>query len=282
MRILVTGANGQLGYDVVKQLEKRQIECKGVDIADFDLTVEDAVIEYIENYKPSVVVHCAAYTAVDRSEEDKETCYSVNVIGTENVAKACKIVSSKMMYISTDYVFSGEGCIPFEVDSRKAPKGQYGLTKSLGEDIVINILNKYFIVRTAWVFGINGNNFVKTMLRLGKEKDEMSVISDQIGSPTYTNDLAILLCDMLQTDKYGIYHATNEGFCSWFDFASTIMVEAKLSAKINPITSDRYPAIAVRPLNSRLSKKSLDKAGFARLPDWQDALKRFLIEYLLS
>lgn len=278
MKVLVTGFNGQLGFDVIKLLESRGIPCKGVDIADFDLTDENAVSTYIKNYEPTAVIHCAAYTAVDKSEENKEACYAVNVTGTQNVARACREVHASMTYISTDYVFDGEGDQPFEIDAPKAPKGHYGYTKSLGEDKVREHLSDYFIVRTAWVFGINGGNFVKTMIKLGKEREELNVVSDQVGSPTYTPDLARLICDMIITDKYGIYHATNEGFCSWYDFACAIMKEAGLPTRINPVTSEQYPSKAVRPKNSRLSKISLDKAGFERLPAWQDALKRYVAE----
>ncbi len=278
MKVLVTGYNGQLGYDVVKQLEKRQIECKGVDIADFDLTDSAEVSKYLLQYQPTVVIHCAAYTAVDRSEDEKKLCFAVNVTGTENIARGCKATGAKMVYISTDYVFDGEGDQPFEVDSPKAPKGQYGLTKSMGEDQVRQILEQYFIVRTAWVFGMNGNNFVKTMLKLGQEKAEISVVSDQVGSPTYTYDLAILICDMIMTDQYGIYHATNEGYCSWYEFAQSIMIAAGLKTLVKPVTSEQYPTKAVRPKNSRLSKSSLDAAGFSRLPQWQDALQNYLTQ----
>jgi dTDP-4-dehydrorhamnose reductase len=278
MKVLVTGVNGQLGYEVTRQLEKRQIACRGVDIADFDLTDAAAVAAYLDEYRPSAVVHCAAYTAVDRSEDDREACFAVNVGGTEHVARACKSIHARMMYISTDYVFGGEGDLPFEVDSPKAPTGQYGLTKSLGEDILQTILTDFYIVRTAWVFGKNGHNFVKAMLRLGREKTEINVVDDQVGSPTYAYDLASLLCDMIMTDRYGLYHATNEGFCSWYEFACAIMLMTGLPAKVNPVTSDQYPAKAVRPKNSRLSKASLDAAGFMRLPTWQDALHRYLTE----
>jgi dTDP-4-dehydrorhamnose reductase len=278
MKVLVTGYKGQLGYDVVKELEARNISCAGVDIEDFDLSDAAAVLRYITAFGPTSVIHCAAYTAVDQAEDNKELSFAVNVSGTENVARACKAVHAKMVYISTDYVFDGVGDKPFEVNAVKAPKGQYGITKSLGEDIVTETIPEHFIVRTAWVFGINGNNFVKTMLRLGKEKEEITVVCDQIGSPTYTPDLAVLLCEMIATERYGVYHATNEGFCSWYIFASTIMKETGLPARIKPVTSEQYPTKAVRPKNSRLSKISLDQAGFARLPKWQDALKRYLAE----
>jgi len=278
MKILVTGFNGQLGYDVIKDLESRGISCKGVDIADFDLTDESAVFAYIRDYAPTAVIHCAAFTAVDKAEENRDIAFAVNVTGTENIARACREVHAKMMYISTDYVFSGEGDLPFEVNSPKAPKGYYGLTKSLGEDKVMEYVSDHFIVRTAWVFGVNGNNFVKTMIRLGKERNELQVVNDQWGSPTYTADLAKLLCDMIITDKFGIYHATNEDYCSWYDFAEAIMQTAGLGTKVIPVTSDQYPSKAVRPKNSRLSKTSLDQAGFERLPTWRDALQRYAAE----
>lgn len=276
MRILVTGVNGQLGHDVVNVLTTRGIVCKGVDVADFDLSNWEAVRVSILDYAPTAVIHCGAYTSVDRAEDEKELCFAVNVTGTENIARICKEIHAKMLYVSTDYVFDGKGDQPFETNAPKEPQSQYGMTKSLGEDKVLDYLSKYFIVRTAWVFGINGNNFVKTMIRLGKERDELSVVADQFGSPTYSADLAILLCDMIVTNRYGIYHATNEGFCSWYEFASAIMKEAGLSTKVLPVTSEQYGAKATRPKNSRLSSKSLDDAGFSRLPSWQDALRRYL------
>jgi len=276
MKILVTGFKGQLGHDVIQVLSSRGIDCKGVDIDDFNLTDRTAVLNYIEDYQPTSVIHCAAFTAVDRAEEDRALCYSVNVDGTAHIAEACKRLDIPMMYISTDYVFSGEGTDPFEIDSPKAPGGYYGLTKSLGEDKVTEALKRFFIVRISWVFGLNGANFVRTMIRLGKERKQLTVVSDQIGSPTYTADLAVLLADMIVTDRYGTYHATNEGICSWYDFASAIMTEAGLDCQILPITSDQYPSKVKRPLNSRLSKTSLDQAGFSRLPTWQDALKRYV------
>ncbi len=278
MRVLVTGYNGQLGFDIIKRLEQLGIDCRGVDIQDFDLTKEADVANYIRDYAPDTVVHCAAFTAVDKAEEAKDLCYAVNVTGTENVAKACREVGARLMYFSTDYVFDGEGDQPFEIDSPRGAKGYYGLTKGLGEDKVIEYVDRHFIVRISWVFGINGHNFIKTMLKLGQEKTDLTVVADQVGSPTYTADLSVLLCDMLQTEKYGIYHASNEGYCSWYEFASAIMQEAGLACKVHPVTSDQYPTKAVRPKNSRLSKASLDKAGFQRLPTWQDALKRYLQE----
>ncbi|MDD2534643.1 MAG: dTDP-4-dehydrorhamnose reductase [Eubacteriales bacterium] len=278
MRVLVTGYNGQLGFDLVRRLELLGIDCKGVDIQDFDLTQEADVMNYIRDYAPDTVVHCAAFTAVDRAEEARELCFAVNVTGTENVAKACQAIGARLMYFSTDYVFKGEGDQAFEIDEPYDAQGYYGLTKALGEVKVREYVDRHFIVRISWVFGANGNNFVKTMLRLGQEKTELTVVADQIGSPTYTYDLCFLLTDMLQSEKYGTYHASNEGICSWADFATAIMQEAGLSCQVRPVTSDQYPTKAVRPKNSRLSKRSLDEAGFKRLPTWQDALKRYLQE----
>ena len=216
-------------------------------------------MNYISKLKPECVIHCAAYTAVDKAEDEEEICSKVNVYGTENIAKACKKVDAKMIYISTDYVFDGQGDTPFEIDGNIKPLSVYGKTKYEGELKVKEILDKYFIVRISWVFGVNGNNFIKTMLRLGKEKESLNVVCDQIGSPTYTFDLAPLLCDMAETEKYGVYHATNEGFCSWAEFATEIMKKANLKCVINPIPTSEYPTKAVRPFNSRLSKKSLDR-----------------------
>lgn len=276
--ILVTGVNGQLGYDVVKVLNKRNIKCLGIDKDELDITDSKAVNEYIIKLRPECVVHCAAYTAVDRAEDEEEICRKVNVDGTENIANACKEIEAKMIYISTDYVFDGKGDKPFEVDGHIEPHSVYGKTKYEGELKVQEILDKYFIVRISWVFGVNGNNFIKTMLRLGKEKESLNVVHDQIGSPTYTADLAPLLCDMAVSEKYGVYHATNEGFCSWAEFAQEIMNEAGLSCRINPIPTSEYPAKAERPFNSRMSKKKLLENGFSMLPSWKSALIRYLKE----
>lgn len=278
MKVLVTGVKGQLGYDVIRHLKMRGIECKGVDIEDFDLTDEAAVRNAVIAYAPDAVVHCAAFTAVDKAEEMQEVCRAVNVDGTRNVALACKEIGAKMVYLSTDYVFDGKGEQFFEPDDPKAPVNFYGLTKLKGEEEVTSLLSKYFIVRISWVFGLNGNNFVKTMLRLGAERDVINVVCDQIGSPTYTYDLASLLCDMIETEKYGIYHATNEGICAWSDFAAAIMKEGGRKARINPIPSSEYPSRAARPYNSRMSKEKLVEAGFAKLPSWQDALTRYIKE----
>lgn len=278
MKVLVTGVKGQLGYDVVKVLNERTIECIGVDREEFDITDYKAVENYIKGYKPDAVVHCSAYTAVDKAEDEIELCKKINSLGPENIAKVCKEIDAKMIYISTDYVFPGTGEEFYEVDDETAPVSVYGSTKLEGENAVKAILDKYFIVRISWVFGVNGNNFIKTMLRLGKERDELNVVCDQIGSPTYTADLAKLLCDMVVTEKYGTYHATNEGICSWAEFAQEIFKQAGLSTKVNFITSDQYPAKAKRPFNSRMSKKKLEENGFERLPAWKDALGRFLKE----
>lgn len=282
MKVLVTGYNGQLGYDVVKELCSRHIECKGVDLTDFDITNLDDTINYIEKYLPDAVIHCAAYTAVDKAEENADICEKVNVGGSENIAIACKKIDAKMLYVSTDYVYSGTGSIPFDTTDATNPKSVYGRTKLGGENAVRRILSKYFIIRTSWVFGINGNNFVKTMLRLGAEKNEITVVDDQIGSPTYTPDLARLICDIIVTEKYGVYHGTNENYCSWAEFAKQIMKNGNRNCIIKPIPSSEYSAKAQRPLNSRLSKKCLDDAGIARLPTWQNALDRYFIELVIN
>lgn len=276
MKVLVTGIKGQLGHDVMQCLAKREIEAVGADIEEFDITDFKGTRDFIVGVKPDVVIHCSAYTAVEKAEDDMELCMAVNGTGTENIAKVCKELNSKMLYISSDYVFPGVGENFYEVTDIPNPLGRYGKTKQAGEEAVKKILNQYFIVRTSWVFGKNGNNFVKTMLRLGKEKKEINVVNDQIGSPTYTKDLAPLLCDMVLTEKYGIYHATNEGICSWAEFAKEIMKIGGLDAKVNGISSEEYPSRVIRPKNSRLSKKSLDENGFQRLPDWKDAVKRYI------
>lgn len=278
MKVLVTGVKGQLGYDVMKVLQARNMECLGADIEDFDITDAQTTAAFITNYHPDAVVHCSAYTAVDKAEDNPELCKAVNEQGTRNIVSACKEIDAKMIYISTDYVFHGTGDLEYEVNDPTNPLGTYGRTKLEGELVVKELLVKYFIVRISWAFGKNGNNFAKTMLRLGKERSEVSVVCDQIGSPTYTADLASLLCDMLLTEKYGIYHATNESFCSWAEFAQEIFKQIGYAAKVNAIPTSEYPTRAKRPLNSRMSKRSLDEAGFKRLPDWQDALRRYLEE----
>lgn len=278
MKVLVTGVGGQLGYDVVKELTRRKIECIGADLKEFDITDYDAAHTFITEYQPDAIIHCSAYTAVDKAEDEPELCHRVNVMGTENIAKICKEINAKMVYISTDYVFPGTGDEFYEVDSPTGPQNVYGQTKLAGEIAVKNILDKYFIVRISWVFGINGNNFIKTMLKLGKVQSTINVVADQIGSPTYTADLAPLLCDMVATEKYGTYHATNEGVCSWAEFAEEIFKVAKIDCKVRHIKTEEYPTKATRPKNSRMSKKNLDADGFNRLPSWKDAVQIYLEE----
>ena len=276
--VLITGILGQLGYDLAKELTKRGVEYIAPSLEELELTTEAGAKNFILEKKPDVVAHCAAYTAVDKAESEEELALTVNGFGTRWVAEACKEVGAKMIYISTDYVFGGDGHIPYEVDDEKKPVNVYGRSKLLGEDAVTMLVEKHFIVRTSWVFGINGHNFIKTMLRLAETRDKINVVNDQIGSPTYTVDLARLLADMAASDKYGIYHATNEGFCSWAEFAREIFKQAGVSVEVDGIPTIEYPTPARRPFNSRLSKKSLDEAGFERLPTWQDALKRYLVE----
>lgn len=278
MRVLVTGVKGQLGYDVVNECKKQGIDPVGVDIEEMDITDEAAVRKVITESNVEAVIHCAAYTAVDAAEDNVDLCRKVNAGGTENIAKVCKELDLKMMYISTDYVFDGQGERPWQPDDERHPLNVYGQTKCEGEYAVEKYLDKYFIVRIAWVFGVNGKNFIKTMLRLGKERGAVSVVNDQIGSPTYTFDLAVLLVDMIQTEKYGRYHATNEGLCSWYEFACEIFKQAGMDVTVTPVSSDQFPAKAKRPSNSRMSKDKLEKNGFNRLPTWQDALSRYLKE----
>lgn len=278
MKVLVTGVKGQLGYDVVKELEKRGIEAVGVDIEEMDITDAASVDAVIKGAAPDAVIHCAAYTAVDAAEDNVEICRKVNADGPRNIALVCKELDIKMIQISTDYVFDGLGERPWEPEDEANPQSIYGLTKYEGEQAVMTNLDKYFIVRIAWVFGINGKNFVKTMINLGKTRDKLTVVCDQFGSPTYTYDLARLLVDMVQSDKYGIYHATNEGYCNWYEFACEIFKQAGISVEVTPVTSDQYPAKAKRPFNSRMSKDKLEENGFERLPDWKDALERYLKE----
>ena len=276
MKILVTGVGGQLGYDVCKVLDARKIENKGVDLADFDITDAEATHKYILSYHPDAVIHCSAWTAVDKAEDELDMVRAVNTEGPRNIAAACKEIGAKMLYLSTDYVFPGTGDNFYKPEDPTGPLGAYGATKLGGELAVKELLDRYFIVRISWVFGKNGNNFIRTMLRLAEIKNEINVVCDQIGSPTYTADLAPLLCDMIMTDKYGTYHATNEGICSWAEFAEEIFRLAGKNVKVNPIPTSEYPTRAVRPLNSRLSKDKLEQAGFTRLPHWKDALNRYI------
>jgi len=299
MKVFVTGIAGQLGHDVMNELAKRGHEGIGSDIApvyngaqdgtsvtampyvQMDITDVTAVNRVLEELKPDAVVHCAAWTAVDMAEDDDKVdkVRAINAGGTENIAKACKQLNCKMMYISTDYVFDGQGTKPWQTDCKDyAPLNVYGQTKLEGELAVSGLLQKYFIVRIAWVFGLSGKNFVKTMLSVGKTHDTVHVVSDQIGTPTYTYDLARLLVDMIETDKYGYYHATNEGgYISWYDFCCEIYRQAGLSTKVIPVTTAEYGlSKAARPFNSRLDKRKLVENGFTPLPDWRDALKRYL------
>lgn len=301
MKVLVTGVAGQLGHDVMNELYKRGYEGVGSDIApqysgaddgtavtkmdyvQMDITNSEEVTETIKKVNPDVVVHCAAWTAVDLAEEseNKEKVMAINVGGTENIARVCKELDCKMVYISTDYVFDGYGTRPWEEDCKDyAPLNVYGESKLMGEKVVSLNLDKYFIVRIAWVFGVNGNNFIKTMLKVGKKFDTLKVVNDQIGTPTYTYDLSRLLVDMIETDKYGYYHATNEGgYISWYDFACEIFKQAGYKTKVNPVTTEEYGVSkARRPFNSRLNKTKLVDNGFTPLPDWKDALSRYLKE----
>lgn len=282
MKVLVTGAKGQLGTDLMNELEKRGIESIGVDVQEMDITDREACMRVISESKADAVIHCAAYTAVDAAEDNVDLCRKINGEGTRNVALACQATGAKLMYISTDYVFDGQGTRPWEPDDSRSPLNVYGQTKYEGELAVEALVEKFFTVRIAWVFGVAGKNFIKTMLRLGKERGAVSVVDDQVGSPTYTYDLARLLVDMIQTDRYGRYHATNEGFCSWYEFACEIFRQAGMDeVKVTPVSSDQFPVKAVRPANSRMSKAKLEENGFESLPTWQDALGRFLkeIEY---
>lgn len=276
MRVLVTGVKGQLGYDVMIELARRNIQSVGVDIDEMDVTDGASVERVIREAAPDAVIHCAAYTAVDAAEENQALCRRVNAEGPRHIASVCKELDIKMLYVSTDYVFSGEGERPWEPEDEREPQSVYGQTKYEGELAVQELLDKYFIVRIAWVFGINGKNFVKTMLKLAENHDTVRVVNDQFGSPTYTFDLARLLVDMVLTDRYGVYHATNEGICSWYEFACAIFEEAGLPVKVVPVSTAEYGAKAKRPANSRMSKDKLTQMGFEKLPPWQDALKRYV------
>ena len=283
MKVLVTGSKGQLGYDVIKELCSRGHEALGFDLPELDITDEAAVQAVFDRTEPDAVIHCAAWTAVDAAEESGNIAkvFAVNEGGTRNIAAACKRTGAKLLYLSTDYVFDGQGSAPWRADeTRFAPLNEYGKSKLAGENAVRELLQTYFIVRIAWVFGKNGNNFVKTMLRLSEMHDTLRVVCDQVGTPTYTPDLARLLVDMIETNKYGVYHTTNEGgYISWYDFASAIMQEAGKNTKVIPVTTAEYGlSKAARPFNSRLDKSKLKENGFEPLPDWRDALKRYLKE----
>lgn len=279
MRILVTGKTGQLGHDVLLELERRGHEAVGTGSADMDITDESAVSLVLHKYQPEAVIHCAAYTAVDAAEDDEERCQSVNVDGTVNIARICREIGAKMLYLSTEYVFSGEGERPWEPEDKTAPLNVYGRTKYEGELAVKQYLDCFFIVRISWIYGINGKNFVKTMRRLGEEKGSVSVVNDQVGSPTYTRDLAVLLVDMIESEKFGVYHASNEGTCSWYEFACEIFKQSGMDdVVVTPVDTSTFPAKAARPKNSRMNKDKLRENGFSLLPSWQDALQRFIKE----
>ncbi|MGN8631068.1 dTDP-4-dehydrorhamnose reductase [Blautia sp. HCP3S3_G3] len=280
MRVLVTGVKGQLGHDVMNELAKRGYEGIGVDVEEMDITDASAVEHVMREAHADKVVHCAAWTAVDAAEDQAELCRRVNAQGTENIARMCRELDLPMIYLSTDYVFDGEGTRPWEPDDERHPLNVYGQTKYEGELAVEKYLEKYYIVRIAWVFGVNGKNFIKTMLKLSENHDTLTVVDDQVGSPTYTYDLARLLVDMLETEKYGRYHATNEGLCSWYEFAKEIFRQAGKQVTVLPVSSEEYPAKAKRPHNSRMNKDKLEEMGFERLPSWQDALSRYLKEIM--
>ena len=289
MKIFVTGVGGQLGFDVMNELKKRNHECVGSDITEnadvrLDITDKTAVEKLLKEIKPDAVIHCAAWTAVDAAEdeENRDKVYAVNVTGTKNIAEACNDLGCKMIYISTDYVFDGQGTEPWTADCKDfAPLNYYGQTKLEGETAVKSILDKYFIVRIAWVFGKNGRNFIRTMINVGKTHDTVRVVNDQIGTPTYTFDLARLLVDMAESEKYGCYHATNEGgYISWYDFCREFYRQYGLTAKVIPVTTAEYGlSKAARPFNSRLDKSKLKESGFVLLPDWKDAVRRYLSEF---
>ncbi|MBQ6393329.1 MAG: dTDP-4-dehydrorhamnose reductase [Eubacterium sp.] len=278
MKVLVTGAKGQLGYDVINELHHRNIEAVGVDVQEMDITDESIVREVLMENSPDAVIHCAAWTAVDAAEDEVEKCSLVNVTGTRNIARVCNDLNCKMLYLSTDYVFDGQGKKPWKPDDQVTkPLNIYGLTKYQGELAVREYVNKYFIVRISWVFGKNGKNFIKTMLNLAEKYDKLTVVNDQYGTPTYTYDLARLLVDMIQTEKYGYYHVTNEGeYISWYDFACEIFRQAGIEIEIVPVSAKEYASKARRPENSRMDKSKLVEQGFIPLPDWKDALGRYL------
>ena len=279
MKIFVTGVRGQLGHDIMLELEKRGIGATGVDKEEMDITDAEAVDKLISAEAPDAVIHCAAWTAVDAAEDAEDACRAVNALGTENIAKVCGRLGIPMMYFSTDYVFNGKGERPWEPEDEAEPLGAYGRTKYEGEQAVRKYVpDKHFILRIQWVYGINGKNFVKTMLRLSEDHKELRVVDDQIGSPTYTPDIARLAVDMILTDRYGTYHVANKGYCSWYDFAVDIFRLSGKDVKVIPVSSEEYGAKAVRPYNSRMDTGKVEENGFEGLPEWEDALKRFLKE----
>lgn len=278
LKFMVTGVNGQLGHDVVLKLKELNINVVAPGRDEFDLTNREQIQKYIFKEKPDVIIHCAAYTAVDKAEDQKDACYMVNVEGTRFIAETAKQINAKLVYVSTDYVFDGLGEDPHSEDKETKPVNYYGYTKEQGEKIVRAILDNYFIVRTSWVYGSNGHNFVKTMLKLAESRNEINVVSDQIGAPTYSKDLAEFIINLVKTNQYGIYHGVNEGYCSWYEFAKIIFEKSGIEMKINPISTKEYPTKAVRPLNSKLLKGNTERAEINRLPHWEDAISRFISE----
>lgn len=278
MKVFITGVTGQLGYDVAKTLDAREIDHVGVSSKELNICDRDAVMDALIDYNPDAVIHCAGYTKVDLAEDEPGKCWTVNADGTRNIAEACRQLRTKMVYISTDYVFPGEGDKPYEVDDPVRPLNTYGRSKLAGELVVQSFLEKFFIVRTSWVVGQHGNNFVKTMLKLAEMRREVTVVDDQIGSPTFTMDLALLLCDMIVTEKYGVYHATNKGYCSWAEFAEEVFRITGKDVKVNRVTTEEYGAKAVRPRNSRYSDMALLQNGFSVLPPWNESLMHYLNE----
>lgn len=279
MRVLVTGIRGQLGFDVMKVLKSRGIESVGVNSTDMDITSSEAVDKVMDSVRPDAVIHCAAWTAVDAAEDNAEEARKVNVTGTANIARACGRIGAKLMYFSTDYVFDGEGTKPWKPEDLTNPVSVYGQSKLDGEtEVKKYVPDKYFIIRLQWVYGINGKNFVRTMLKLSQTHDRLTVVDDQIGGPSYTPDIARLAADMIVTEEYGTYHAANTGYCSWYEFAKEIFARAGISIQVDPVSSEHYPAKAKRPHNSRLDTSKLAEHGFKELPPWQDALGRFIAE----
>lgn len=279
MRVLVTGISGQLGHDVIIALNERGHKAIGVDRSEMDLTINSQIREFIQRHNPDAIIHCAAYTAVDNAEDNEELCRQINATSVKEIAQLAKVLDIPMIYISTDYVFDGTKDGEYSEDNIPNPINVYGKTKLEGELYVQDILEKYYIVRISWVFGENGNNFIDTMIRLSKDRKELNVIDDQIGSPTYTKDLAPLLVDMIESDKYGIYHVTNEGFCSWYEFAKEIFRIANIDINVNPIQASQYPTKATRPMNSKMNKEKLVNNRFRKLRNWKEAVKEYIIKY---
>jgi dTDP-4-dehydrorhamnose reductase len=275
MKVLITGSNGQLGYDLAKILRYKNIDFLATDRSTMDITNIEQVSKVIKDYFPDIVIHCAAYTYVDKAEDEKELCYSINVLGTKYISQACKEIDAKLIYISTDYVFDGKGIEPFIETDLPNPINYYGHTKYQGEMIVQSLLSKYFIVRVSWLFGSNGKNFVKTIQNLLKDREHISVVSDQFGSPTYTLDLAKILLEIIKSEEYGLYHITNEGFCSWYEFALEILNLSGRDVRIYPINSSEFPTKAKRPFNSRLSKDKVMEVFSYKLQNWKSALREY-------